>query len=108
MDPDPASPPRARAAARANGVARRCRFWRGRLDSAGGRHDLVLANLQGELLAGVAPILAALLEPGGRLVAGGILDRKLAWTRRMLESRGLEPLEVVASGRWRALLLARG
>ncbi len=100
MDPDPASAPQAAATARGNGVGDRCRFWRGGLESARGRWDFVYANLHSDLIAENAALLAERSAAGGRLFAGGILDRKGPRTLSALEGVGFRLERERLRGRW--------
>jgi ribosomal protein L11 methyltransferase len=58
---------------RLNGVHDRVRVLRGDIRSAAGeRYGIVLANLYGDLLAGIAADVASLTELTGRLILSGI------------------------------------
>lgn len=103
MDPDPASAPQARRSAAANGVAGRCRFWQGRLESAAGAWPLVLANLVADLHELHAGALLELTTPGGRLIAAGVREDRLAETRRAFEDLGAACEGAFGRGRWRGL-----
>jgi len=107
VDPDPHSPPQACATARGNGVGDRCFFWRGTLESAGGRWRRVLANLHSDLLVEAAPFLGGLVEAGGWLFTGGVLDRKEEAVRSALAAAGFEPLQIRRGGRWLGLAWKR-
>ena len=100
MDPDPASAPQARRTAAANGVAGRCRFWRGVLESVCGRWDVVCANLHSDLIVASAAFLADRCAPGGRLFAGGILDLNRSRTLTALEAAGFQLERLAQRGRW--------
>ncbi len=100
MDPDPASAAQARATAEANGVAARCRFWRGGLETATGRWHAVYANLHSDLIAENADWLAERALPGCRLFAGGILDRKAERTLRALTAAAWNLDKSRIRGRW--------
>ncbi len=100
MDPDPASAPQARLTAAANFVADRCVFWRGGLETAAGSWDAVYANLHSDLIAENAGLLARRCALGGRLFAGGILDRKGEKTQKCLEREGFRLERRCQRGRW--------
>lgn len=100
MDPDPQSPPQALAMAARNEVEGRLLAWRGGLDSARGAWPAVVANVFADLLHDGAAALAALLEPGGVLYAGGVVDRSWAATGARLEAAGLRLLARRGRGRW--------
>lgn len=107
MDPDPHSAAQALAMAELNGVRDRVAAWRGRLDSARGRYPAVVANLFADLLQDAAGALAARLEPGGLLYAGGIAAEKWEDTRARLAAAGLSQRHASAAGRWRGSLWER-
>ncbi len=72
VDIDPAAVQSATDNARANVVTIRC----GLPDMAQGAYQTVLANILSTPLKVLAPLLCALLEPGGRLILSGILERQ--------------------------------
>jgi len=72
VDIDPAAVTTTRDNALANGVSLRS----GLPDLAGGAYQLVVANILATPLKLLAPVLCALLEPGGELVLSGILERQ--------------------------------
>lgn len=72
VDIDPAAVQSAMDNARANAVTIRC----GLPDMARGAYQTVLANILSTPLKVLAPLLCALLEPGGQLVLSGILERQ--------------------------------
>jgi ribosomal protein L11 methyltransferase len=107
MDPDPQSAPQALAMAERNGVAGRVAAWRGRLDSAAGQWPAIAGNLFADLPGDSAAAFAALLEPGGVLCAGGVVDRRWAPTAAALSAAGLRMLEARSRGRWISSLWER-
>jgi len=67
-----------------------------------GRFDLVVANLLADVLIDEAPVLAATVAPGGRLIVSGILDTQTDTVA------AASPLRVTATrqaGPWRTLRL---
>ncbi len=72
VDIDPAAVEATRLNAEANGV----RLKTGLPDAAGGRYDVVLANILATPLKVLAPLLCAHVKPGGALVLAGILERQ--------------------------------
>jgi ribosomal protein L11 methyltransferase len=101
MDPDPPSPSQSRSNAKQNEVAHRCHFWQGTLESVTGKWEVVFANLQSGLLQEYAANLALLLEPKGRLFAGGFMDRNEEKTLSAFENGNLRVLKLHKHGRWR-------
>jgi ribosomal protein L11 methyltransferase len=65
----------ARDNARRNGVDLDCRSAS---ESIGGPFDVVLANILANPLRVLAPVLAALVRPGGQLVLAGLLASQSA------------------------------
>ena len=87
VDPDPRAVATARRNGTLNGVAGALEHVEGTLSGVGegGRFDLVLANLYGDVLLPVLDALAARTAPGGRLVLSGV-----AWEYDWDVRRGLE------------------
>lgn len=102
MDPDPASAWQAQETAARNGVAHACSFWRGGYETARGTWPAVMANLVADLLQEGAGELVQLLEPQGRLFAGGILDTAWQDTARVFRDAGLILEHECGRGRWQA------
>lgn len=101
MDPDPASASQSISNSKQNGVVQSCHFWRGTLESVTGKWEVVFANLQSGLLQEYASNLALLLEPEGRLFAGGFMDRNEEKTLRAFDHAQLRLLKLHKHGRWR-------
>ena len=72
VDIDPAALQASAANAQANGVALRC----APPQQARGPYDVLLANILATPLQLLAPLLCAMLGPGGQLVLAGILERQ--------------------------------
>lgn len=102
MDPDPPAEAQAREMAERNGVADRCHFWNGVLESAEGQWQIVFANLQSGLLQRYAGDLRARMSDDGRLFTGGFMDRNAPATLAALQAAGLELTRLHEHGRWRA------
>lgn len=102
MDPDVASAWQATRTAELNGVGEACTFWRGGYDSVCGTWPAVMANLVADLLQEGARDLIHLLEPGGRIFAGGILDTAWQDTARVFAQEGLQLEQRLVRGRWQA------
>jgi ribosomal protein L11 methyltransferase len=67
---------------------------------AGGSMDLVVANINAEVLATLAPEILRALRPGGAGVLTGFPERHLARVRAAFGGVG----EVLQKGEWRALI----
>jgi ribosomal protein L11 methyltransferase len=107
-DTDPLAVDAARANAERNGLGDRLAVRHGSLPaSADERHPLVLANLVAALLVDLAPRLAAHVEPGGVLIAGGIIGARADEVIEALGAAGLAVAERRDDVEWVALRLER-
>ncbi len=87
--------------ARLNGVEERIRLAVGSAtDYPDRRFDLALANLTAEVIASLAPELARMLRPGGKLIAAGVLQERRAGALAALEAVGLRIVAERADGEW--------
>lgn len=68
---------------------------------------LVVANLIAGVLIDLAPELAAVLWPGGRLLAGGVFHDREPEVRAAFQSAGLNVIGQRADGEWLALEAVR-
>ena len=77
--------------------------------SAGaGRFDLVMANIQADVLTGLADSLAPAVAPGGWLALSGLLAEQAAPVAELYRARGLELVEIrpgEGDPAWSAVLL---
>lgn len=109
LDSDPDAVRTAKANARKNRVRVRVRC----MDLArlplrpARRHDLVCANLTGELLRAHAQRIARQLQPGGRLVLAGVLRSEFKPLCRMYQKAGLRLLLSRLDGPWESGLFIR-
>lgn len=105
VDPQAAKAAAANAAANAADVEVRT----GSLVDASERYDLIVANISGLALERLAPLIAAALTPGGRLVASGFLDDRIGGLSADFEAAGLTVERVMEStpGDWRAIIARR-
>jgi ribosomal protein L11 methyltransferase len=105
-DTDPLAVEAARANAERNGLSDGLEVRDGTLPAAAReRYPLVLANLVAALLIELAPRLAAHLEPGGALIASGIITDRADEVVAVLEGAGLDVRERREDGEWVALRL---
>lgn len=108
LDLDPEAVTAARANAARNGVADRVRVELAAAEEwHGAPADLVLANLLGEALVRLSPVLDHLAAPRGRLVAGGLLSAEVPAVRAALGRAGFALRGRVDREGWASLLLAR-
>ncbi len=89
----------------ANGVAEVVHVERGSLDAAVGSYDLVLVNILARVIGDLLDQgLAAVLKPGGTVVAAGIIDDQEADVRAAFEQSGIEIVERRTERDWVALI----
>ena len=62
--------------------------------------DLILANLTSDILLHLIPLAAKALQPGGSLIASGILDTRWDEVLGVLTAHGFEVQEVMRDGEW--------
>ena len=74
---------------------------------AGERFELVVANLTADLLQGLADELAAALEPGGCLIASGLIERRRDEVVEAFGRRGLAVVGERSEDEWRGLVFGR-
>jgi ribosomal protein L11 methyltransferase len=108
LDIDPQAVKAARANALRNGVEAVVEVREGTLTPAlAEAFDLVCANIDGLSLERMAPLLAAAVVPGGRLVLSGFLTETAPSLARAFEALGLRVEERPVRKPWAALVLAR-
>jgi ribosomal protein L11 methyltransferase len=107
VDTDPLAVEVTAANARRNRVARIVHARAGSLPTAGGPHDVVLANLIASLLVRLAAELYHAVRPGtgapgtgGRLLAGGIFAEREEEVRRALAAAGFHVVARDEEGDW--------
>jgi ribosomal protein L11 methyltransferase len=106
-DVDPVAVGVARENIRANRVAHVVRVARGAdLGSIPARCNLIVANLVAEAVAALLPEVRVRLVPGGVFIGSGIVADRLGAVLRSSAAAGLERVDVLASGEWRAVILA--
>ena len=97
--------------ARMNGVSRLLRAvladgWRAR-SVAGGRYDLVFANILARPLCAMARDLGAHLRPGGTIILAGLLGNQARWVTGAHRRAGLVLERRLDVGVWTTLVLRR-
>jgi ribosomal protein L11 methyltransferase len=109
LDTDPVAVEATLANAAANDVADRITSVRGTLSTASAqRYPLVLANLVAALLVELAEPLAAHTEPGGTLLASGIIAPRADEVTAALAAAGFALAGRLDDGEWVSLRLVRG
>lgn len=107
VDTDPLAIDATRANAERNGLAGPLEARAGSLDPvAAERFPLVLANLVAAVLVELAPRLAAHLEPGGTLIAGGIIETRADEVIAAMEAVALRVIQRRDESEWVSLALA--
>lgn len=84
----------------ANGVTERATLVVGSLPSPRGAAPLVVANLVAALHIALAPLLAAAVTPGGRLLVSGIFVDREAEAVAALTATGLVSVDRWSEGEW--------
>lgn len=108
IDTDPLAVEATRDNARRNGIGDRVAVRHGSLpETPDERHGLVLANLVAAVLVQLAPRLAAHTEPGGTLLASGIIAPRAGEVERALSAAGLVVEARREDGEWVSLRLGR-
>ena len=89
-----------------NGAADRIEARRGSIEGAAGAapFDVVFANISAAAITSLAAEIAAVMKPGGRLLAGGIIKERLAGPAEALASAGFSTEKVLAEGDWRTIV----
>ncbi len=72
-----------------------------------GPYAVVAANILADVIIGMAEQLASWTQPGGTLIASGIIDTREADVRRAVEAAGFTSKETRHQGEWVALIFER-
>ncbi len=108
LDTDAEAVRATRANAEANGLAGQVSVRQGTLpETASTTYPLILANLVAAVLVELAPRLAEHLEPGGTLIAGGVIAERAGEVMAALDASGLALDERLDDGEWVSLRLSR-
>lgn len=106
-DVDPIAVEVARANVRTNGVPGAVRVVRGAgLGDPGGPVRLILANIVADVIIPLLPRVRRRLGAGGRFIGSGIVEDRLRAVLDAAMAAGLVAVEILASGEWRAVVLA--
>ncbi len=110
-DLDPVAIEVARGNARLNGITPWLRLYVApgvRHAAAGGRYDIVFANILAKPLRLLAPSLARKVAPGGSLILSGLLARDVPGVLSAYAAQGLALQSRGDLEGWSALVLRRG
>jgi ribosomal protein L11 methyltransferase len=89
-----------------NGAEDRIDVRRGSIEGAidAAPFDVVFANINAAAITSLADEMAAVMKPGGALLAGGIIEERLAAPAEALPRAGFETEQVIADGDWRTIV----
>ena len=101
VDIDPMCVRTAGENARRNGVAERLTVLVGDLsDKASGVYDIITANIVAAAILSLAPAVPALMAPGAKFIASGIIDERRDEVLHGLKAAGLRPVQVKEKRGW--------
>ena len=101
VDIDPMCVRTAGENARRNGVAERLTVLVGDLsDKASGVYNIITANIVAAAILSLAPAVPALMAPGAKFIASGIIDERKDEVLTGLQAAGLTPIEVKEKRGW--------
>ncbi|MDD6320052.1 MAG: 50S ribosomal protein L11 methyltransferase [Oscillospiraceae bacterium] len=84
-----------------NGVEDRFTVLVGDLsDKASGQYNIITANIVAAAILSLAPNVPALMAPGARFIASGIIDTRKEEVLTGLRAAGLEPVEIKEKRGW--------
>ena len=105
VDIDPMCVRTAGENARRNGVQDRFTVLVGDLsDKASGQYNIITANIVAAAILSLAPHVPALMAPGARFIASGIIDTRKDEVLTGLRAAGLEPVEVKEKRGWECII----
>ena len=101
VDIDPMCVRTAGENARRNGVAERLTVLVGDLsDKASGVYNIITANIVAAAILSLAPAVPALMAPGAKFIASGIIDERRDEVLDGLKATGLRPVQVKEKRGW--------
>ena len=101
VDIDPMCVRTAGENARRNGVAERLTVLVGDLsDKASGVYNIITANIVAAAILSLAPAVPALMAPGAKFIASGIIDERRDEVLDGLKAAGLRPVQVKEKRGW--------
>ena len=109
VDIDPMCVRTAGENAQRNGVADRFAVLVGDLsDKASGQYNIITANIVAAAILSLAPHVPALLAPGARFIASGIIDERRDEVLEGLRAAGLRPVQVREKRGWVCVICEKG
>ena len=101
VDIDPMCVRTAGENAQRNGVAEKLTVLVGDLsDKASGVYDIITANIVAAAILSLAPAVPALMAPGAKFIASGIIDERRDEVLDGLKTAGLRPVQVKEKRGW--------
>ena len=101
VDIDPMCVRTAGENAQRNGVAEKLTVLVGDLsDKASGVYDIITANIVAAAILSLAPAVPALMAPGAKFIASGIIDERRDEVLDGLKAAGLRPVQVKEKRGW--------
>lgn len=101
VDIDPMCVRTAGENAQRNGVQDRFTVLVGDLsDKASGEYNIITANIVASAILSLAPHVPALMAPGARFIASGIIDERRDEVLEGLKANGLDPIQVKEKRGW--------
>jgi ribosomal protein L11 methyltransferase len=107
LDIDPAAVTVARSTIQANALVEVVRVNQGSLEAATPYYDVVAANILPQVITTLAHGLAAAVQPGGFLIAGGIVVPRAQEMAQALGASGFELEEQRALDNWQGMVFRR-
>jgi ribosomal protein L11 methyltransferase len=107
LDTDPQAVGAARDNVRLNGLEAIVRVEEGTVEKAPGPFDVIAANISAPVIVDLAGPMAAALNPGGALIAGGFSEERAAEVAAALEAAGLTVERTLSDGDWRTHVVRR-
>ena len=104
LDTDPVAVEATPATAQRNGVEARVRAGLGSIDAAEGAFEFIAANIIASVIVALAGDLAARLNPGGTLVASGIIEERYEEVALALTAAGLHLESLLRENDWVAIV----
>ena len=109
VDIDPMCVRTAGENAQRNGVEDRFTVLVGDLsDKASGQYNIITANIVAAAILSLAPHVPALLAPGARFIASGIIDERRDEVLEGLQAAGLRPVQVKEKRGWVCVICEKG
>lgn len=83
-----------------NGVMDKMACYEGGIETISGQADVLVVNILAEVVAEIAPDIAARVRPGGDIIASGIIRERQGLVEQAFEAAGLAVLRVEYQGEW--------